>query len=62
MKANGLLREQLPIALAGGVLTLSESYRRIFLSALADYGIVPGSMKLVTDPALGAVVLARRGL
>ena len=62
VKANGLLREQLPIALAGGVLTLSESYRRIFLSALADYGIVPGSMKLVTDPALGAVVLARRGL
>ena len=60
VKANGLLREQLPIALAGGVLTLSESYRRIFLSALADYGIVPGSMKLVTDPALGAVVLAQR--
>ena len=62
VKANGLLREQLPIALAGGVLTLSESYRRIFLSALADYGIVPGSVELVTDPALGAVVLARRGL
>ena len=62
VKANGLLREPLPVALAGGVLTLSESYRRIFLSALADCGIVPGSVELVTDPALGAVVLARRGL
>lgn len=60
VKANGLPTANLPVALAGGVLTFNESYRRRFLAALGDCGIRPGPVEIVTDPALGAVVLARR--
>ncbi len=62
VRANGLPTTDLPVALAGGVITLNENYRRLFLQALADCGIASGSVELVTDPALGAVVLARRAL
>ena len=62
VKANGLPTIDLPVALAGGVITLNENYRRLFLEALAVCGIVPATVELVTDPALGAVVLARRTL
>ena len=60
VKVNGLPTVGLPIALAGGVLTLNAAFRTLFLEALAGCGIVPGAVELVTEPALGAVVLARR--
>ena len=62
VRANGLPMIDLPVALAGGVLTHNAAYRSIFLAALADCGIRPGSVEIVTDPALGAVVLARRAV
>ncbi len=62
VRANGLPTADLPVALAGGVLAHSEAYRRIFLAALIECGIRPGAVEIVTDPALGAVVLARRAL
>jgi len=62
VKANGLPMQNLPVALAGGVITFNANYRNLFLGALADCGIAPGSVELVTDPALGAVILARRAL
>jgi N-acetylglucosamine kinase-like BadF-type ATPase len=58
--ANNLPRKALPIALAGGVLTRSEAYREFFMDALWIAGIEAGPVKLVTDPALGAIVLARQ--
>ena len=60
VKANGLPIGGLPIALAGGVLTLNAAFRMLFLDALAECGIVPGAVELVTEPAHGAVVLARQ--
>jgi N-acetylmuramic acid 6-phosphate etherase len=59
VKANGLPTENLPVALAGGLLTKSELYRTHFLTGLGDAGISVGAVQLVTDPAVGAVVLAR---
>lgn len=58
--ANELPVAGIPVAVAGGVLTKSERFRERFLAALADNGVSPGPVKLVTDPAEGAVVLARR--
>ena len=52
----------LPLALAGGVLMGSDAYRGFFLDALRGAGIEPGDVKLVPDPAVGAVVIARRSL
>lgn len=60
VSANGLPKRELPVALAGGVLTNSELYRRHFLNGLQAVGIEPASVQLVTEPAVGAVVLARR--
>lgn len=60
VKANGLPTQGLPVALAGGVLTNSELYRRHFLDGLREAGIAPGEVRLVTEPAVGAVVLARQ--
>ncbi|MCU0703570.1 MAG: N-acetylmuramic acid 6-phosphate etherase [Fimbriiglobus sp.] len=60
VKANGLPIQGLPVALAGGVLTNSQLYRRHFLDGLRTAGIEPGGVQLVTEPAVGAVVLARR--
>ena len=58
--ANGLPVRGLPVALAGGLLTKSELFRTHFLDGLADCGVTPGPVQLVTDPAVGAVVLARK--
>ncbi len=58
--ANGLPKKGLPVALAGGVLTNSELYRQHFLDGLREAGIEPGAVQLVTEPAVGAVVLARK--
>jgi N-acetylglucosamine kinase-like BadF-type ATPase len=60
VRGNGLPLVGLPIALAGGVLTLNAAFRTLFLNALTGCGIVPGAVEIVTEPALGAVVLARR--
>ena len=59
VKTSELPRGSVPVALAGGVLTRSEAYRGYFLDALWMEGIVAGPVDLVTDPALGAVKLAR---
>ncbi len=58
--AHGLPKRGLPIALAGGVLTRNEMFRQLFLDAVWLLGIEAGPVNLVTDPALGAVALARR--
>jgi N-acetylglucosamine kinase-like BadF-type ATPase len=60
VSANGLPKSGLPVALAGGVLTNSDLYRRHFLDGLRAVGIEPGGVQLVTEPAVGAVVLARK--
>jgi N-acetylglucosamine kinase-like BadF-type ATPase len=57
---NGLDVKGLPVALAGGVLLGSETYRVEFLAGLRNAGIEPGPVQLVPDPATGAVVLARK--
>jgi N-acetylglucosamine kinase-like BadF-type ATPase len=62
VKANGLPTTALPLALAGGVLLGSGAYRGFFLDALRGAGVVPGETRLVPDPAVGAVVIARRSL
>jgi N-acetylglucosamine kinase-like BadF-type ATPase len=58
--ANGLPQLGLPVALAGGVLLKNPVYRDRFLDGLGRLGITPGPVKLVDDPAIGAVVQARR--
>ena len=58
--ANGLPTDGLPVALAGGVLTRSDRFRDTFLAALTAAGVTPGPVRMVTEPAAGAVVLARR--
>lgn len=58
--ANGLPTAGVPVALAGGVLTRGERFRERFLAALTDAGVTPGPVRVVTEPAAGAVVLARR--
>lgn len=59
-RANGLPPTGVPVAVAGGVLTKNERFRERFLAALADNGVSPGPVRVVTEPAVGAVVLARR--
>ncbi|MFO0848667.1 MAG: N-acetylmuramic acid 6-phosphate etherase [Gemmataceae bacterium] len=56
----GLPTAGLPVALAGGVLLGSEAYRDFFLTGLRERGVEPGPVKLVSEPAAGAVVLARK--
>ncbi len=60
VRRNHLPDVELPIALAGGVLTKSEVYREEFLGGMLDAGISAGAVELVTEPALGAIVLARQ--
>jgi len=60
VSAHGLPRTDLPVALAGGVLTRNAPFRELFLGALRDCGISRGVVEIVTEPALGAVVLARQ--
>jgi N-acetylmuramic acid 6-phosphate etherase len=57
---NDMPREGLPIALAGGLLLNSELYRRLFLAELGRLGLTPGAVTPVSEPAVGAVVLARK--
>jgi N-acetylmuramic acid 6-phosphate etherase len=48
----------IPLALAGGLLLASASYRERLLDALAARGICPEPITLVPEPAEGAVRLA----
>jgi N-acetylglucosamine kinase-like BadF-type ATPase len=57
---GGLPRENLPVALTGGLLLHSAPFRERFLADLRACGVIPGSVGLVDDPAAGALVLARK--
>jgi N-acetylglucosamine kinase-like BadF-type ATPase len=57
---GGLPRENTPIALTGGLVLHSAFYRDRLLANLRDCGITSGPVGLVDDPAVGAVVLARK--
>ena len=59
--ANGKLpKENLPVALPGGRWLNSAAFRERFLANLRTCGVTPGPVGLVEDPAVGAVVLARK--
>jgi N-acetylmuramic acid 6-phosphate etherase len=50
--------EALPLALAGGLLLLSATYRSSLLGALKEQGVFATPVTLVDEPAAGAVRLA----
>jgi N-acetylmuramic acid 6-phosphate etherase len=58
--AHKLPKIGLPVALAGGVMLNSAQYRQDFLEGLSESGISAGTVQFVSDPAIGAVVLARK--
>ncbi len=57
---GGLPREGVPVALTGGLVLRNESFRDRFLANMRTCGVVPGPVGLVEEPALGALVLARK--
>ena len=60
VRRGGLSPDGVPVALAGGLLTHSTIFRDEFLRQLRGCGVTPGPVGVVSDPALGAVVLARK--
>jgi N-acetylmuramic acid 6-phosphate etherase len=56
----GMPKIGVPVALAGGLLLNSELYRTMFLDAVRRLGLDPGIVTPVPEPAVGAVVFARR--
>jgi N-acetylmuramic acid 6-phosphate etherase len=56
----GLSREGVPLALAGGLLVHAPTYRDRFLAALKGASIQAGYVLSVSEPAAGAVRLARQ--
>jgi N-acetylmuramic acid 6-phosphate etherase len=60
VEANNLPKLGLPVAVAGGLIVRSAFYRGLFVEALRGFGVHPGAVTPVADPALGAVTLARR--
>jgi N-acetylglucosamine kinase-like BadF-type ATPase len=58
--AGGLPRENLPMALTGGMVVENEAFRERFLGELRTCGVTPGPVGLVEEPVVGAVVLARK--
>ena len=58
--SGGLPREGVPIALTGGLVLHNLRFRERLLANLPACGVMPGPVGLVDDPALGAVVLARK--
>ncbi len=58
--AAKLPRLALPVAVAGGLIVRSAFYRGLFVQALRGHGIHPGAVTPVEDPAVGALVLARK--
>jgi N-acetylmuramic acid 6-phosphate etherase len=59
---GGLPARGLPVALAGGLLLGSETFRAAFLAGLRAGGFEPGPIQHVADPAAGAVLLARKAV
>jgi N-acetylglucosamine kinase-like BadF-type ATPase len=59
---GGLPRDEVPVALTGGLVLRNELFRQQFLSNLRICGVTPGPVGLVDDPAVGAIVLARKML
>jgi N-acetylglucosamine kinase-like BadF-type ATPase len=57
---GGLPKEGVPIALTGGLVLRSEPFRTRFLANLRSCGVTPGPVGLVEEPAMGAIVLARK--
>jgi N-acetylglucosamine kinase-like BadF-type ATPase len=57
---GGLPCDDLPIALTGGILLFNEPFRERFLANLRTCGVTAGPVGLVEDPAVGAVVLAKK--
>lgn len=57
---GGLPTEHVPVALTGGLVLRNDWFRDRFLANLKKCGVTPGPIGLVDDPAVGAVVLARR--
>jgi N-acetylglucosamine kinase-like BadF-type ATPase len=57
---GGLPRDGVPVALTGGLVLRSDAFRERFLADLRACGVTPGPIGLVEDPAVGAVVLARK--
>jgi hypothetical protein len=58
--SHSLPKLGLPVAVAGGLIVRSEFYRTLFVEALRGFGVHPGVVSPVSDPALGAVALARK--
>jgi N-acetylglucosamine kinase-like BadF-type ATPase len=56
----GLPLAGVPIALTGGLVLRNEMFRDRFLADLEVCGVTPGPVGLVEDPAIGAVVMARK--
>lgn len=60
VETNGLPKLGLPVAVAGGLIVRSAFYRGLFVEALRGFGVHPGAVAPVEEPALGAVALARK--
>jgi N-acetylglucosamine kinase-like BadF-type ATPase len=60
VKNAGLSASPVPTALTGGLLLRSERFRGLFLDGLRALGVTPDPVALVEDPAVGAVVMARK--
>jgi len=60
VESNGLPKLGLPVAVAGGLIVRSEFYRGLFVEALRGFGLHPGAVTPVADPAIGAVAIARK--
>ncbi|MEQ8209140.1 MAG: BadF/BadG/BcrA/BcrD ATPase family protein [Lacipirellulaceae bacterium] len=56
------LGSSFPLALAGGVLCGSEPIRKSMLRKLDDSAVEPNPLKIVTDPVVGCLELARKNL
>lgn len=57
---GGLPRNGVPIALTGGLVLRGDAFRDRFLTHMRACGVNPGPVGLVEDPALGAVIIARK--
>lgn len=59
VRRHGLPPDRLPLALTGGVILGSPWFRHCFLELLQIHGVKPEPITLVTEPALGAITIAR---
>lgn len=58
--ASELTLEEYTLALAGGVITGSETYRQAFLASLERAGAEPDEINIVKEPVLGCLRMAQR--